>query len=160
MSGTKIRRLPIKDKFRNLFTNGFMAHRETLAPKRDMLVRFARGMAKSSIACEENPAACVKAFWRKHPNMKPKGDEAKNLSASIQMVNNRLEFMQVPAKDAVGKLGHWPRKSFQYYVDAYYESGWIGTRDIDIDKMYTNDLIADINAFDENNVRAEARAAN
>jgi len=160
LSGTKIRRLPIKDKFHNLFTNGFMAHRDLFDTKRATLVKFARGMAKSVIACQENPGACVKAFWRKHPNMKPKGDEAKNLSASIQMVNNRLEFMQVPAKDAVGKLGHWPRKSFQYYVDAYYESGWIGTRDIDIDKMYTNDLIADINAFDENNVRAEARAAN
>ncbi len=159
LSGTKIRRLPIKDKFHNLFTNGFMAHRDQFKEKRDTLVKFARGMAKSSIACQENPGACVKAFWRGHPNMKPKGDEAKNLAASIQMVNNRLEFMQVPAKNAVGKLGHWPRKSFEYYVEAYFESGWIETRDIEIDKMYTNDLIADINAFDENEVRGKARAA-
>ncbi len=103
LSGTKIRRLPIKDKFHNLFTNGFMAHRDQFKTKRESLVKFARGMAKSSIACQENPGACVKAFWRKHPNMKPKGDEAKNLAASIAMVNNRLEFMQVPAKNAVGK---------------------------------------------------------
>ena len=160
LSGTKIRRLPVKDKFHNLFTNGFMAHRDLFKEKRATLVKFARGMAKSVIACQENPGACVKAFWRKHPNMKPKGDAAKNLSASIKMVNNRLVFMQIPAKNAVGKLGHWPRKSFQYYVDAYYESGWIKTRDIEIDKMYTNDLIADINAFDEGKVRAAARAAN
>ena len=158
-TGAKIRRLPIKDKFHNLFTNGFMAHRDQFESKRDTLVKFARGMAKSSIACQENPGPCVKAFWRKHPNMKPKGDEAKNLPGAIRMVNNRLEFMQVPAKNAVGKLGHWPRKSFEYYVDAYFESGWISTRDIEIDKMYTNDLIADINAFDENEVRAKARAA-
>ena len=160
MSGTKIRRLPIKDKFRNLFTNGFMAHRETLAPKRDMLVRFARGMAKSSIACEENPAACVKAFWRKHPNMKPKGEEAKTLPASVQMVKNRLELMNIGSKGVVGKMGHWPRKSFEHYINAYYESGWITTRDIEVDKMFTNDMIADINAFDEDKVRAKARAAN
>ncbi len=158
-TGAKIHRLPIKDKFHNLFTNGFMAHRDQFKSKRDTLVKFARGMAKSSIACQENPGPCVKAFWRKHPNMKPKGDEAKNLPGAIRMVNNRLEFMQVPAKNAVGKLGHWPRKSFEYYVDAYFESGWIETRDIEIDKMYTNDLIADINAFDENEVRAKARAA-
>ena len=160
LSGTKIRRLPIKDKFLNLFTNGFMAHRDLFKEKRELLVKFARGMAKSSIACQENPGACVKAFWRKHPNRKPKGDAAKNLPASINMVNNRLKFMQIPAKGAVGKLGFWPRKSFQYYVDAYYESGWIQTRDIEIDKMFTNDLIADINAFDENGVRAKASAAN
>ena len=73
---------------------------------------------------------------------------------------SEIQFMQIPAKTAVGKLGHWPRKSLQYYVDAYYESGWIKTRDIEIDKMYTNDLIADINAFDEGKVRAAARAAN
>ena len=160
LSGTKIRRLPIKEKFHNLFTNGFMAHRETLAPKRDMLVRFARGMAKSSIACQENPAACVKAFWRRHPNMKPKGDEAKTLPASVKMVNNRLALMNVGPKDMVGKMGHWPRKSFEHYVNAYYESGWITTRDIEIDKMYTNEMIADINGFDESDVRAKARAAN
>ena len=160
LSGTKIRRLPIKDKFHNLFTNGFMAHRATLEPKRDMLVRFARGMAKSSIACQENPAACVKAFWRKHPNMKPKGDEAETLPASIGMVNNRLALMNIGSKGVVGKMGYWPRKSFEYYVDAYYESGWITTRDIEVDKMYTNGMIADINAFDENAVRAKARAAN
>lgn len=75
------------------------------------------------------------------------------------MINNRLEFMRIPAAGAVGKLGYWPRKSFEYYVDAYFESGWIGTRDIDIDSMYTNDLIPDINAFDEKAVRAKARAA-
>lgn len=160
LSGTKIRRLPVKDKFHNLFTNGFMAHRDLFKEKRSTLVKFARGMAKSSIACQENPGACVKAFWRKHPNMKPKGDAAKKLPASIKMVNNRLKFMHIPSKGAVGKLGHWPRKSFQYYVDAYYGSGWIKTRDIEIDKMYTNDLIADINAFDESKVRAKARSAN
>ena len=132
LSGTKIRRLPIKDKFHNLFTNGFMAHRETLAPKRATLVQFARGMAKSSIACQENPAACVKAFWRKHPNMKPKGDEAKTLPASVKMVNNRLALMNIGAKDVVGKMGHWPRKSFEHYVNAYFESGWITTRDIGV----------------------------
>ena len=159
LSGTKVRRLPIKDKFHNLFTNGFMAHRDLFSTKRATLVKFARGMAKSSIACQENPGACVEAFWRKHPNMKPKGDEAKNLPASIGMINNRLEFMRIPAAGAVGKLGYWPRKSFEYYVDAYFESGWIGTRDIDIDSMYTNDLIRDINAFDEKAVRAKARAA-
>ena len=71
----------------------------------------------------------------------------------------RLEFMQIPAENAVGKLGYWPRKSFEYYVDAYYESGWIGTCDIDIDQMYTNDLIADINDFSEDDVRSKARAA-
>ena len=160
LSGTKIRRLPIKEKFHNLFTNGFMAHRDTLAPKRDMLVRFARGMAKSSLACQENPAACVKAFWRKHPNMKPKGDEAKSLPASVKMVNNRLALMNIKPKGNVGNMGHWPRNSFEHYVNAYYESGWIKTRDIDIDKMFTNDMIADVNAFDENEVRDKARAAN
>ena len=159
LSGTKIRRLPIKERFNKLFTNGFMAHRDLLATKRSTLVRFARGMAKSSIACQENPAACVKSFWRKHPNMKPKGDEAKTLPASVQMVKNRLVLMEIPRQNAVGKMGHWPRKSFEYYVDAYYESGWINTRKIDIDNMYTNDLIADINKFDEADVRARARAA-
>ena len=159
LSGTKIHRLPIEERFHKLFTNGFMAHRDLFDAKRETLVRFARGMAKSSIACQENPAACVKSFWRKYPNMKPKGDEAKTLPASVKMVENRLALMEIPRQGAVGKMGFWPRKSFEYYVDAYYESGWIGTRDIEIDEMFSNDLIADINKFDEADVRARARAA-
>ena len=54
------------------------------------------------IACQENLEACVKAFWRRYPNMKPKGDEAKAQEHFKRLIQ---KFPDTPAAtDAKAKL--------------------------------------------------------
>jgi NitT/TauT family transport system substrate-binding protein len=51
VQGTAIRRLAMPKKYKDLFSNGFVAHEDTLRDDPKMLVGFGRAIAKTSVFC-------------------------------------------------------------------------------------------------------------
>ena len=57
VQGTVIRRLAMPQKYKSLFSNGFVAHEDTIKENPKMLAGFGRAIAKTSVFCEVNRAA-------------------------------------------------------------------------------------------------------
>lgn len=147
--GTKIRRLPLKEKFVNLGSNSLLAHEETIKTQSKTLAAFGRATAKGTVACDANVAACVRTFWQFYPELKPtQGSEEEKVAKSVQVLRSRLEKMLAFAPGAPPNLGEFPAQMWKEYVDVLYSTGQISTPQIPIETLYTNDLVAEFNKFD------------
>jgi NitT/TauT family transport system substrate-binding protein len=156
-NGTKLRRLPVQDKYRRLFSNGWIAHEDTLRDRPEMVVKFARAAAKGVVACNANPEACEKNFWSLYPDTKPsQGSEEKKLADAVRIVQVRLKTM-IP-QEGVSQMGNYTEQSLKDYVNVLYAGGQIPTDQIPVQNLYTNEFVKKINDFDVNSVVAAAKA--
>lgn len=156
-SGVKLRRLPVAEKYRNLFSNGLITHEDNLRERPELVVRFGRAAAKGVVACNANVKACVENFWKLYPNTKPaQGTEEKKLADAIEIVKARLATM-IPA-EGPSRMGYYTEQSLKDYVDILHAGGQLATKEIPVEKLYTNDFVARINDFDAAKVIEEARA--
>ncbi len=156
--GTKLRHLPLDDRFKNLFSIGYLAHEDTIKTKPELLARFGRAVAKGTIACGLAVEWCVKTFWKYHPNLKPReGTEAEILADQTYTLTVGLKTMFAFPPGQPRKFGEFPAGSWKNFVDTLYEGGELKSKDIDLNKLYTNEFVAAINQFDNEKVEALAR---
>jgi len=159
LSGTPIRRIAYPAVFDETAGNGFIAHVDTFRDHPDLMVRFARAYTKGQIACEANPKFCVQAFWRANPQAKPSGDEAKALADSETLLSNRLRrVLHTPAGQA-RVPGQYDLKAIKAGIEAMAKAKEYPSADVPVDKIFSNEYIAQINKFDADAVRAKAREA-
>ncbi len=155
--GVKMRRLPIAEKYRNLFSNGLITHEDNLRERPELVVRFGRAAAKGVVACNANVKACVENFWKLYPNTKPsQGTKEQKLADAIEIVKARLATM-IPA-EGPERMGYYTEESLRDYVSVLHAGGQLQTEDIPVTKLYTNDFVARINDFDAAKVIEEARS--
>lgn len=155
--GTELRRLPEQQRYRELFSSGWIAHDDTLRARPDLVVAFARAASKGVVACDANPAACVKNFWTLYPNTKPvEGSEEKKLADAVKVLKVRLATMLPEA--GPGRMGYYTDQSWKDYVETLHMGGQLTSRDIAVDSLYTNQFVKDINNFDAAAVIAAAKA--
>ncbi len=157
-SGTPLRKLPIDQKYLSLFSNGYIAHEDTIKAKGVQLAKFGRAWTKSVIACNANYEACVQAFWREFPNQKPASDADKQLPVQISVLRARQDKMAI-ADPAKVKFGTYSEQDWRNFIQLLHDNGQIATKDIDVGSLYTNDLVAQFNAFDAAAIIAKAKAA-
>jgi NitT/TauT family transport system substrate-binding protein len=157
--GTKIRRLPLKEKYTILASNGLMAHEDTIKNRGDLLARFGRAYAKGTVACEANPPAAVKMLWKYYPERKPtQGTEEEKIAHGVTLLSTRLKRLLAFPAGAPRNFGGFPAQMWKAYVDALYAGGQISTRDIPIDTLYTNEFVREFNKFDTDAVVRAAKA--
>lgn len=157
--GTKIRRLPQGERYEALFSNGFVAHEDTIRDKPEVLAGFGRAIAKATLFCETNPEACVKMFWKEYPNDKPSGDEAKVLADGVKIFRSRFDKMLVfPKGEEPRKWGAYDNKVWQDFAEALYDGGQLSTKSVDVEACYTNAFVPKFMDFDAAKVVAEAKA--
>ena len=160
VQGTAFRRLSMPKKYKDLFSNGFVAHEDTIRDDPKMLAAFGRAIAKTSVFCEVNRAACVKAFWTLYPNQKPTGgDEALNMRNAIKIMNARFDKYLDFDDQKVRRWGEFPAQAWKDFALTLYEGGQLATKDIPVETCYTNALVAEMNRFDAAAVVARAKAA-
>jgi NitT/TauT family transport system substrate-binding protein len=160
MSGTPIRRIAYPDVFKETAGNGFIAHVDTFRDHPDLLVRFGRAYTKAQIACEANPTFCVQAFWRAHPESKPAGpDAAKDLAEATELLSRRLKRV-LHTEDGKTRIpGHYDLTAIRAGITAMAAAGEYPNANVPVDNIFSNVAIDDINRFDADAVRAQARAA-
>ncbi|HYG45715.1 MAG TPA: ABC transporter substrate-binding protein [Bordetella sp.] len=157
MSGTKIRRIAYPAVFSETAGNGFIAHEDTYRDQPDLLVRFARAYTKGQIACEANPRFCVQAYWRAHPETRPGGDGATELDKASTLLSRRLARVLHKPDGTARVPGQYDLQAIQAGIAAMSKAGEYPSADVPVDRIFSNELISQINDFDAQAVRAQAK---
>ncbi|OZI22033.1 nitrate ABC transporter substrate-binding protein [Bordetella genomosp. 7] len=157
MSGTKIRRIGYPAVFSETAGNGFIAHQDTYRDQPDLLVRFARAYTKGQIACEANPRFCVQAYWRAHPETRPAQNEAAELEKNSTLLARRLARVLHKPDGTARVPGQYDIAAIRAGIEAMHAAGEYPSAEVPVEAIFSNDLIAQINDFDAQAVRAQAK---
>ncbi len=155
-AGVPLRRLEAKmiDRFPS---NGLIALEGTLATRRAEAVALAQGYAKGTVFALNNPEAAVRIVWEVFPQTKATGkDEASALRDDVKTLEARAANWRLE-KAGVSRWGESAEANYQAYLDFLLKSGVI-RQPVKATEVITNDLIADINAFDAQRIVADAKA--
>jgi NitT/TauT family transport system substrate-binding protein len=123
------------------------------------MVRFARAYTKAQIACVANPEFCVKAFWRANPQSKPSGDEAQALKDQATLLSRRLQRVLYTPSGQPRVPGYYDLNAIKAGIQAMASAGEYPSANVPVDQIFSNQFIKQINDFDADAVRAQAKAA-
>ena len=154
-AGIKLRRLdrPDIEKFPS---NGFIALEETLKDRRKDAIAVAKGYAMGTVFAIANPEAAVRIFWEIYPQSKAVGkDEATALMHDVNTLNARIRNWRLEAGGAK-QWGESVVSNYQAYLDWLHKAGVLKETSQATD-LVTNDLIAEINAFDQAAIQKQAK---
>ena len=147
--GTKVRRLTFPPTYRRMISNAFVAHQDTMRSNSEVLARFGRVVTESAFICNANPRFCVDAFWRAHPESKPKeGDPTQNLAEALATVTKSSGKFLDDETGHERSFGQFDLGIIRDYVKAMQESGEFATSDIPVDKLFSNALVPEFVKFD------------
>ncbi|MBR1256356.1 ABC transporter substrate-binding protein [Bradyrhizobium sp. AUGA SZCCT0240] len=157
-SGLKIRQIPFPDAYRNVFTQAFVVHNDTIRDRPDLIAKMGRATAKSTVACTAAREACVRAFWKFDPTSRPTSDkEATWIRNAIEIVE--ANYVAVGAFGG-GKptWGAFPVGGLKAYMEALKDGGAISRSDIAEDQLITNQFVSEFNKFDSDAVVKRAQS--
>lgn len=121
--------------------------------KREMFVRVCRAHAMALAFADENPEAAVLAHWEAFPESKPSGvDDETALAQGVTTLNARMANMQ----PIDGRWGFATDQQIEGAMDLQILSGELTER-LPVEAVWTDELIDEINDFDEEAVREMAR---
>lgn len=151
--GLPFRELPFTENYRKLSGAGILVRRDYLAKNRAQVVGFCRAIAKATVFGMANPEAAVKINWEVFPESKPKGvDEAKALGDAIFVLKRRAAKWD-PNLGADKRLGATTADEWRAYLTFLNLEG-----KVDVSKIYSLDLIDEVNRFDKAKIEERARA--
>jgi NitT/TauT family transport system substrate-binding protein len=156
-AGAKLRALEAENKsIANFPSNGFVVLEETLQNKRAALVAFAQGYAKGTVFAMANPEAAIRILWEIYPQTKATGkDEATALKDDLATLAARAKNWRLAA-GGVTKWGENSVPNYDAYVDFLVKNGVLKTQ-MPATDLVTNELIDEINKFDENEITTLAK---
>lgn len=155
-NGFNIRYIDPGEGFASLPDVGILTRREILADNPKMLTGFGRAVAKGYVFSVANPAAAVKISWKLFPESEPKNVSAEEaLKGGIMVNTRRMEIWDSPKTN--GANGLFIDADWKRLVD-YMKTNGILNEEIPLDRIYTNALIPDINRFDREKIRQQAKA--
>ena len=157
-AGAKLRALEDDNKsIANFPSNGLVTLEETLQNKRAEALALAQGYAKGTVFAIANPEAAIRILWEVYPQTKATGkDEATALKDDLTTLNARIKNWRLAA-GGVTKWGENSIPNYDAYVDFLVKNGVLKTRTPASD-LVTNELIEDINKFEENEIADMAKA--
>lgn len=151
--GTKLRYVPLTPKFAQLGSGWMCVPRKLLKEDRKSLVALFQGIAKSTIFSNANLDTAIDLHWAVYPESRPKGrseDEARKELAFI-LKDRKNSWMRRP-DDPDQRMGASSLAEWKANIEMTAES----TRNPkladelgDPNRLFTNELIDEINAFDK-----------
>ncbi|AMN40427.1 ABC transporter substrate-binding protein [Rhodoplanes sp. Z2-YC6860] len=135
---------------------GYFASDKTLAEKRDSLIRFGRAHAKATVFLLENPEAALRMHWKYNPASKPAGTDEEAIKRGMIEMNALLSQYSIE-RHSDKRYGFTDMDGVRTYIGLFTEEGVI-SRPVQAQDIATNDLLDEINKFDEAKVRELARS--
>ncbi|HKE42052.1 MAG TPA: ABC transporter substrate-binding protein [Casimicrobiaceae bacterium] len=155
-AGAKLRMLDTKEIDRYP-SNGFLALEETLQSRRKEAVALAQGYAKGTVFAIANPEAAVRILWEVYPQTKATGkDEATALRDDVKTLEARIRNWKLD-KAGVSRWGENSEANYAAYGEFLQKWGVIKEK-VPASDLVTNELITEINDFDQAKISAEAKA--
>lgn len=154
-SGLKLREVPASEGLRTLPDVSLLTRTEFLDKNPKMLVGVARALAKGYDYSMANPEAAVLMTWKVYPEARSKNpDAAEALKEGIAVNQGRLAIWNA---DKVGaKHGLFIESDWKRLLQFLKDQGAMSEAP-PVDKVFTNQFIDQINAYDRAGVIAEAK---
>ena len=131
------------------FNYPLIAKASYIDENQDLLIKLARGIAKSQVFMDENPEAAVRINWEVYPESKPTGvSDEQAMKQALTILNTRLEYTQ----PIDGQYGLATEESVEAQINLMSLEGEVNVSDV-----WTADLLDEINDFDEEEIRRQAR---
>ncbi|HVZ45492.1 MAG TPA: ABC transporter substrate-binding protein [Ramlibacter sp.] len=115
-------------------------------------VAFGRSVAKANIFIRENPEAAAYLFITRYPETAPAGQSVPEKVKSILKFVEKRAPLYAPYDKAVTKWGYTKKEEMMDELDFNKVRG-----KVDPALLWTNELIDDINHFDAEKIRRQAR---
>jgi NitT/TauT family transport system substrate-binding protein len=155
-AGIKLNYLPKPENVAKIGGLYLAATREKMAQKRKQLVGFARGVAKAQVYILANPEAAAHIFVQVYPDAAPRNKSMQEKVAAVLVpITKRMQFFNHYDK-SVTKWGQMTPGDVKDDIEFLDLSGKIN--EAEAEKLFSNDLIDEINNFDADKIRAQARA--
>jgi NitT/TauT family transport system substrate-binding protein len=160
--GTKLRYVPITPKFAHVGSGWICVPRKLLKEERKALVALFRGIAKSTIFAHNNLDAGIDLHWAVYPESRPKGrseEEARKELAFI-LKDRKNSWMRRP-DDPDQRIGASSLAEWKANIEMTAESSKnprLAEELGDPNRLFSNELIDEINAFDKQAVVEMAKA--
>ncbi|HZF85372.1 MAG TPA: ABC transporter substrate-binding protein [Burkholderiaceae bacterium] len=160
--GTKLRYVPLTPKFAQLGSGWLCVPRKLLKEDRKAVVALFQGIAKSTIFSNANLDAAIDLHWAVYPESKPKGrslDEARK-ELNFILKDRKNSWMRRP-DDPDQRMGASSLAEWKSNIEIAAESSRnpkLADELGDPNRLFTNELIDDINAFDKQAVIDMARS--
>jgi NitT/TauT family transport system substrate-binding protein len=154
-SGLKLRELPTPERLRTLPDVGLLARTDTIEKNSAMLVGIARAVAKGYDFSMANPEAAVLMTWKSYPESRSKNpDLAQAIAEGIVVNQGRLAIWN---SDKIGpKHGLFVEGDWQNLLQFLKDQGAMPDTP-PLDKVFTNQLIDQINTYDRAGIIADAK---
>lgn len=160
LAGIPIRRLPMPEAFRTIFSNGFVASEKMINEKPKLVAGMVRAIVKSWTACKANTEACVRAYWEAVPTSRPAADkEAEQLKGDMKQALFDSQQLDDFTGTSDRRYGHFPEDAWRRLIKVMHEEGLIARADLDLSRLYTGRFVDEFNAFDRAVVERTAKAA-
>jgi NitT/TauT family transport system substrate-binding protein len=159
--GTKLRYVPLTPKFNQVGSSWICVPRKALKEDRKAYVGLCRAMAKSTLFAHSNLDAAIDAHWAVYPESKPKGkseDEARKEMKFI--LKDRKENWMRRADDPDQRFGASSLAEWKAHIDVASETAKMPdlAKQVDASKVFSNELIDEVNAFDRKAIIQMAQA--
>jgi NitT/TauT family transport system substrate-binding protein len=155
-AGARLRMLD-HPEIRKFPSNGFVALDDYLKSNRKDLVALARGYAMGTVFAIANPEAAVRILWDVFPQTRALGkDEATALKDDLLTLEARAKNWRYEPVDGK-RWGDNVLANYQAYLAWLLAQGVIKAK-VDARELITNELLDEVNRFDADAVRAQARA--
>jgi NitT/TauT family transport system substrate-binding protein len=155
-AGQKLRQLPLGE-MAPFPGNGLYAMEKTLADHRAEAVAIGRGLAMGEAFAMANPEAAIRIMYEVYPQTKPTGkDEDTAIRDDVTVLRARMAHWDL-ASGGVTKWGQSNMANYTAYID--FLAKWkVVPVAVPAADVVTNDLVDDMNAFDQAKIEADAKA--
>jgi NitT/TauT family transport system substrate-binding protein len=155
-NGLHLRNLSLPPQVTGLPDVSMLAQPATLQKRPRMAVGMGRSLAKAYDFCMANPEAAVRIVWKNYPESRPAGlttDQA--LSGTVNAMMARLNIWDDPRTN--NQHGLFLESSWKSLV-TFLQTQNVLTQAVPIERIYTNEFIAEINRYDRAAVIAAAKS--
>ncbi|UVH58609.1 ABC transporter substrate-binding protein [Variovorax paradoxus] len=153
LMGTKLRYVPITPKFAQVGSGWICVPRKLLKEERKALVALFRGIAKSTIFAHNNLDVGIDLHWAVYPESRPKGRSEEEVRKELAFVlkDRKNSWMRRP-DDPDQRIGASSLAEWKANIEMTAESSKnpkLAEELGDPNRLFTNELIDEINAFDK-----------
>jgi NitT/TauT family transport system substrate-binding protein len=139
--------------FRELgFHQGLVTNASTIESDREMLIGMGRAISKGMVFADENPEAAIELYWEENPESKPTDlDDDEAMEQALATLEARAENTE----PIDGTWGLATEDQVREHLEIVVE--WNNLNELAVEDVWTDELLEEINDFDEEAIREEAR---
>ncbi len=153
-NGLDLRSLRIDEKLERIPDISLIAKQDTIRNRPKMLVGIGKALSKGLDFTLANPKAAILITWSLYPEAKPSdADPDKRMAQGMAILQSKIPGWTSP--DASGKHGLFVEKDWEMLSRFLLQEKQL-TKPVPTSRMFTNDLIDEINSYDKSGVEAEA----